>query len=77
MTSKPRARRAKAVIVAFISGLSGKAKNSAKMPTMPNSCTPAPAGVIGTNPSAVTSGWIRKNASQVKAGLKPRTNQEP
>lgn len=30
--------------------------SSAKIPTIPNSCTPAPAGVIGTNARAVTSG---------------------
>ena len=38
----------------------GVAKSSVKIPTMPNSWMPAPAGVMGTKPSAVTSGWIRK-----------------
>ncbi len=57
--SIPRASTAKAPMAPMVAGL-GFVNSRVKMPTMPNSCTPAPAGVIGTNPSAVTSGCIRK-----------------
>ena len=33
-----------------------------RIPTIPNSCTPMPAGVIGMKARAVTSGWIKKKA---------------
>lgn len=56
--SKPRAIIANAPAVA--TGM----PNNPSMPTMPISCTPIPAGVIGTNARAVTRGCIRKNAIQ-------------
>ena len=34
-----------------------------RIPTIPNSCTPIPAGVIGMKARAVTNGWIKKKAS--------------
>ena len=52
--SSPRAMSANAPAVAI--GIPSRPS----MPTIPNSCTPIPAGVRGTNASAVTSGCIRK-----------------
>ena len=58
--SNPLAKSANAVIAPVISTETGAEKRRVKIPTMPNSCMPAPAGVIGTKPNAVTSGCIRK-----------------
>lgn len=55
-TSKPRASKAKAAIVGNNAGLAGELSISPNMPIIPNSCTPIPAGVIGTKASAVTNG---------------------
>ena len=54
--SKPLAKMAKAPMVAFISSEMGAGNRRVKIPTIPNSCTPIPAGVIGTNANAVTNG---------------------
>ena len=56
--NSPRAIMAKAVAVPI--GIPIRLS----MPIIPNSCTPIPAGVIGTNASAVTMGCIRKKAIQ-------------
>ena len=52
--SMPRAVMAKAPAGVVVMPI------SVKMPTMPNSWMPVPAGVMGTNASAVTSGCMRK-----------------
>lgn len=66
--SNPRAKTANAAMAPSVAAL-GATKRRLKIPIMPNSWTPAPAGVMGTNASAVTNGWIRKNPSQAIAKL--------
>ena len=53
--SNPRESNANAV-----AGPTPTPRSVVKIPTMPNSWKPAPAGVMGTKPKAVTNGWIRK-----------------
>ena len=67
--SKPLAKIAKAPMDALVSGDIGAANNSVSIPMIPNSWTPAPAGVIGTNANAVTNGWIKKKPSHAIAKL--------
>ena len=53
--SMPRAKIANAPMAPNVAAL-GLIKSRLKIPTIPNSWTPAPAGVIGTNANAVTNG---------------------
>ena len=55
--SKPRASKANTP------AMGAATPRRPRIPTIPNSCTPMPAGVIGMKASAVTNGWIKKKAS--------------